>query len=86
QRWLATLAANQAQGRSCPAILSAIAAWIKHLRGQNGPLDDPRAAELSEVAKGDDPVPGLFAPKGAMAGPWRPTDQDAGTIRSALSL
>lgn len=27
QRWLETLAANQAQGRECPAILNGIAAW-----------------------------------------------------------
>ncbi|WJS97628.1 mannitol dehydrogenase family protein [Novosphingobium humi] len=86
QRWLATLAAHQAQGRSCPAILSAIAAWIKHLRGQNGPLDDPRAAELVKAAKNTDPVHALFGAEGGMASPWLPTDQDAAAIRSALSL
>ncbi|WCT78837.1 mannitol dehydrogenase family protein [Novosphingobium humi] len=86
QRWLATLAAHQAQGRSCPAILGAIAAWIKHLRGQNGPVDDPRATELTQAAKNTDPVHALFGAEGGMASPWLPTDQDAAAIRSALSL
>ena len=47
QRWLETLAANQQQGRDCPAILAGIGGWIRHLRGANGPVDDPRGAELA---------------------------------------
>jgi fructuronate reductase len=38
QRWLETLADNQLHGRSCPAILTAIGAWIQHLRGANGKI------------------------------------------------
>ncbi|WP_298769333.1 mannitol dehydrogenase family protein [uncultured Novosphingobium sp.] len=85
QRWLATLAANQAQGRSCPAILSAIAAWIKHLRGQNGPLDDPRAAELSEVAQNAEPVPGLFGPNGLIESDWVPNSAEVALIMEGLA-
>ena len=85
QRWLATLAANQAQGRSCPAILSAIAAWIKHLRGANGPVDDPMAGALQEAVAGDDPVNALFGPDGLLDSAWRPTDADRAQIVAELA-
>lgn len=84
QRWLATLAANQAQGRACPAILSAIAAWIKHLRGQNGPVDDPRAQELSDAASGSNPVQAIFGENGAMESDWRPGSDDVARIMEGL--
>jgi len=83
QRWLATLAANQAAGRQCPAILSAIAAWIRHLRGENGPVDDPRAAELAQAVQGE-AINALFGAQGLMANPWVPTLQDEAAIRTAL--
>ncbi|PLK27947.1 mannitol dehydrogenase [Novosphingobium sp. TH158] len=72
QRWLETLAANQQQGRECPAILAGIAAWIRHLRGANGPVDDPLAARLAEAAAGPDAVDALFGPAGVLASAWQP--------------
>ena len=84
QRWLATLAAHQAQGRQCPAILSAIAAWIRHLRGANGSVDDPRAEELSKTAGGDSAIMALFGKSGLILSDWVPTVQDEATIRLAL--
>lgn len=67
QRWLEVLAESQAQGRTCPAIRSGLSAWIAHLRGANGPLDDPRAAELACAAQQPDPLGALFGPAGLLA-------------------
>ncbi len=70
QRWLETLAEGQQQSRDCPAIRAGIEAWISHLRGANGPVDDPRAAELAQAAGQDDPLAALFGPGGPMASEW----------------
>jgi fructuronate reductase len=81
QRWLDTIAANQRQGRSSPAILAGIAAWIAHLRGANGPVEDPRAAELARAVAGPDAVNSLFGNKGLIPSNWRP---DAAATRAAV--
>lgn len=83
QRWLETLSANAAQGRACPAILTAIAAWIRHLRGANGPVDDPRAADLARAVATSEPVTALFG--GGLFDGWRPTAPDIAAINRALS-
>lgn len=72
QRWLETLADNQANGRTCPAILAGIAAWIDHLRGDNGVVDDPLAARLREAVAGPDPMNALFGQGGLIGSPWLP--------------
>ncbi len=72
QRWLETLAANQQQGRDCPAIMAGIAAWIEHLRGANGPVDDPLAAELGRAAGQDDALGALFGSGGLLPSAWKP--------------
>ncbi|SMC40698.1 mannitol dehydrogenase family protein [Novosphingobium sp. B1] len=72
QRWLETLAHNQAQGRTCPAIREGLSAWIHHLQGHNGPVDDPLADKLSRAAKSNEPLNALFGEGGPMAGIWRP--------------
>lgn len=72
QRWLDTLAANQAMGRECPAIRLGLAAWIDHLRGANGPVDDPRAAELVPLAAGPNALADLVGVNGLLASQWRP--------------
>lgn len=71
QRWLETLAANQQQGRSCPAIHAALSAWLRHVRGDNvqrwGAVDDPLARELSKLWQihGDAGIgAALFGPDG----------------------
>ena len=84
QRWLETLAARQAQGRQCPAILAGLRAWLKHLRGANGPIDDPRAAELVAAAVADDPVEALFGKQGLLASQWQPTEADLAIILARL--
>ncbi|MBX4390218.1 mannitol dehydrogenase family protein, partial [Mycobacterium tuberculosis] len=47
QRWLATLADRQGQGKASPALLKALAAWIVHVRGDNPHVSDPRAEQLA---------------------------------------
>jgi fructuronate reductase len=82
QRWLETLAIHQREGRQCPAILAGISAWIGHLRGANGPVDDPRAEELGKAANGPDPFSALFAADGLLASDWIPGEAD----RAALTV
>lgn len=85
QRWLETLAANQQMGRDCPAILAAIAAWIRHLRGDNAPLDDPRAAELQALSgTGGEIAQALFGANGLLVSDWRPTRSDLAAIAKHL--
>lgn len=46
-RWLEPLAANRAAGRRCPATLTALAAWLRFVRGDAGTVNDPRADALA---------------------------------------
>jgi fructuronate reductase len=73
QRWLATLAISQEMGRDCPAILNGIAAWVRHLRGANGQVDDPRAQELASAATSENPLAALFAGNGLLPSAWDPS-------------
>lgn len=84
QRWLETLAIRQRAEQQCPAILLAIAAWIGHLRGQNGTVDDPRAADLLAAATSTQPVQALFGQQGVLASSWNPSASDTAMIMSAL--
>lgn len=85
QRWLETLAANQALGRECRVILQGIAAWIRHLRGANGSVDDPRAAELGKAAASSEPVAALFGAGGLMGATWHPTEADSIAVAAGLA-
>jgi fructuronate reductase len=87
QRWLATLAWNQAQGRQCPAILAALAAWLRHTRGDNGVVDDPRAGDLAQAwaqAGEDGIVDMLFGPGRIIGGEWRATPTDRAMVMAGL--
>ena len=67
QRWLDTLAFHQERGLQCPAILSSLAAWLGHIRGDNGKVDDPLAPALRagwDQAGADGIVTDLFGPAG----------------------
>jgi fructuronate reductase len=91
QRWLETLAFQQAQNRQCPSILTAIGAWLGHIRGDNagawGPVDDPLAATLkqhwNEARKGGI-IAALFNPGGVMASGWTPSDADCALINATI--
>jgi fructuronate reductase len=87
QRWLETLAFHQVSGRQCPSILTAIGAWLGHIRGDNGVVDDPMAetwkAAWDAAGKGGIVV-ALFGSGGPMASDWVPNDADREQIIAAL--
>lgn len=85
QRWLETLAINAERGRQCPAILQGISAWVHHLSGANGPVDDPLAERLGQVVSRapdtGDAILTLFTQTGPLAGTWQPTPADLAILR-----
>jgi len=92
QRWLETLAEQHQRGHDCPALLTAVAAWLRHLRGDNvaswGPVDDPRAAELAQAWHDHGSagiVPALFGPGGRVSTHWHPTAADRSHIEALLA-
>lgn len=68
QRWLETLAWHKARGGRCPALETAVAAWIDFLRSDR-PIDDPLAAPLKAAAAGADAAQRIFGPSGLIASP-----------------
>ncbi|KQN06973.1 mannitol dehydrogenase family protein [Sphingomonas sp. Leaf25] len=88
QRWLASLDANGVQGRTCPETLKALAAWMLHVRGDNGPVDDPRAAEFAAAwaAAGRDGIIGaMVGDHGLLAGTWHPRACDRALLAENLA-
>ena len=90
QRWLETLSARQQRGLQCPSILAALAAWLRHLRGANiaswGPVDDPMADRLQQLARGRDTFDlcqNLFGRDGLFAPSWQGSQQDFAVICAA---
>jgi fructuronate reductase len=87
QRWLETLAFHQASGQQCPSILTAIGAWLGHIRGDNGVVDDPMAETLKttwDAAGKGGIVVALFGSGGPMASDWIPNDAERDQITAAL--
>lgn len=83
QRWLATLADRQEQGKASPALLQALAAWIVHVRGDNPHVSDPRAEQLAALwrtAGAEGIVAALFDAGGPMASTWAPTAEDRAAL------
>ena len=79
QRWLETLAIQQRLGRQCPAILTAMGAWLCHVRGDNGVVDDPMAGQLRgawETASDAGFADAVFGAGGLIVSDWR-LDDDA---------
>lgn len=88
QRWLETLAFHQKHGRSCPAILTALGAWLCHIRGDNGRVDDPMAQKLKLIwdqAGQSRIVSTLFGLGGLMASDWVPTVADDTIIQASMN-
>lgn len=84
QRWLETLAENARTGVGCPAIQAGLAAWIAHLQGANGGVEDPLADRLATaLAASADPVRALFGSGGILASSWHPTDRDCLEIKAS---
>lgn len=87
QRWLASLAAHQARGELAEATLTALAAWLRHVRGGpwvNDPLADALAAAWRANGAGGI-VPALFGPAGPMASAWSPTEAERAFLQARLT-
>lgn len=87
QRWLETLAFHQTAGRQCPAILAAVGAWLRHVRGDNGMVDDPLALELKaqwETTGEAGIVEVLFGEYGPLKSEWHPSDAERLAILQAI--
>lgn len=87
-RWLETLAWHRARGERCPAILSGVAAWIRHIGGGAGPVKDPWAAQLADVAARQDRhsvLNALFGPAGLLASRWSPDPVDSELVAGKLA-
>jgi fructuronate reductase len=78
QRWLATLSAYDSASQ-CPAILAALAAWVRFVRGDIIPVQDPMVSELAETWRkcGERHiVDALFGCKGRFRPYWNATEGD----------
>ncbi len=84
QRWLETLAAHRGE---CPAILEALAAWMRHVRGDVRPVDDPLADTLARLWA-ESGAPGvaaaLFGEHGLLAHHWHPDPQSLEKLTELL--
>ncbi|MFN3619548.1 mannitol dehydrogenase family protein [Sphingorhabdus sp.] len=83
QRWLETLAFHQKQGRQCPAILEAVAAWIIHIRGTTHVVEDPMRdtfKALWETAGAAHITSALFGHDGQFAPFWLASQEDIALV------
>ncbi len=88
QRWLETLAFHQQQGRQCPAILEAIAAWIVHIRGATHVVDDPMRdtfQRLWQTAGAAHIASALFGNGGQFAKYWEAGEADLARVNHWIS-
>ena len=75
-RWLETLAGHGNSDVDCHAILTALAAWVVHVRADNPFVDDPMADTLTALWKregADGIVAALFGPAGVFCESWSPS-------------
>jgi fructuronate reductase len=86
QRWLDTLAFHQSGGRTCPAVLTALATWVRFVRGDRWQVDDPRAAEFKSLWSGNDAasvLDSLFGPQGIFCNSWVASPSDRALLLAA---
>jgi fructuronate reductase len=79
QRWLQTLAVHAGKDQRCPAILAALGAWLRHVRGDQRPVDDPLAARLAQAWESGSAKAAaldLLGEGGPLGGTWTPTGDD----------
>lgn len=89
QRWLETLAAHGARDADCSAILTALAAWIVHIRGANPFVDDPQAERLAGLwaSEGQNGiVAALFGTGGVFADSWTPSHAARDMLQAQLEI
>ena len=86
-RWLEPLTINRARGVDRTATLTALAAWIRHVRGGAGPVNDPLADELAALWQRHDArgvVDALFGADGRFAGRWQADDDERAVLIDAV--
>lgn len=79
QRWLETIADRRGRGQRSPALLAALAGWVRHVRGDEQTVDDPLAPALASLwQQNGSPgvVPALFARAGPFADALTPLEQE----------
>ncbi len=87
QRWLDTLAWHSLRGQRCPALLTALAAWIDYVRGDGRVVDDPMASTLAGLwsREGRQGIAAaLFGPQGCFAAAWVAPEGDLGVLTGLL--
>lgn len=87
QRWLETLAFHASHGRHCNSILTALAAWLLHVRGDFRSVDDPMAKQLAGILaqSGEAGIlNSLFGTNGFVSSIWTPTQYDATRILTVM--
>jgi len=87
QRWLASLAFHQQSGGECPALMTALAAWIRFLRERVIEIGDPRAEELAAFwreAGRSGIVAALVGPGGLFAAHWVASEAQMQTLTDKL--
>lgn len=65
-----------------------LAAWIAHVRGKAGPVDDPMAAQLADLwtTHGADGIIGaLFGPYGVFHPVWQPLPEAERLLQGYLA-
>lgn len=87
QRWLETLAFHQHTAKTCPSILAGLGAWLCHIRGDNGRVDDPMADSFKRTwdeAGAANIVSALFGVGGLMASEWIPSLAEQALIQTSM--
>jgi fructuronate reductase len=87
QRWLETLAHQAQHGRSCPAILTALAAWLRHHQTARPVTEDPLAPILHRLWQEHEApavVEHVFGSDGLLASTWKPSAADQSTLLADL--
>lgn len=87
QRWLETLAFHASHGRHCNSILTALAAWLLHVRGDFRSVDDPMAKQLAGIwaQSGEAGIlNSLFGTNGFVSSIWTPTQYDETRILTVM--
>lgn len=64
QRWLETLSERQSRGFTSPVTIAALAAWVQHLSGGYGVVDDPIVTTISLAVDARERAKQLFGVTG----------------------
>ena len=87
QRWLATLDWHSRRDRRCPALITALAAWIDYVRGEGHLVDDPMADALAALwaSEGRGGIArALFGPQGRFEASWVAPEVDLQALTGLL--